>query len=218
MAAHQRANLCQRSDMMRRTRQASRAVLAALVGGSVAACGSSSGGGAPTSPAAVGSATVNGTLNGQPIAAADVIGMVGTEMEEGVPSAYAAVAISNTTGTCQLAEEREVEEGPVGSALLILDVITPGNAVVPGTYSVGSTGLAQYQTIEADGSRGYAGSGTVTFDTITATAMAGSFAVDLAGDLDAGGNAHLTGTFSGPICAGALAPFVLRSGITPVQP
>jgi hypothetical protein len=163
-------------------------------------CGSSGSTGQGAA-AGQGSATVNGTVNGQTVVAADVIGLVGTEMESGVASAYAGVVISNTTGTCIADQTGSVWDGSPGYAVLVLDVIQPGTTIAPGTYSVGSTGVAQYQTIaSASSSSGNAGDGTVTFDSVGDT-LVGSFDVNLAP-----GN-HLTGQFTAPVCAGGQKPF-----------
>jgi hypothetical protein len=139
---------------------------------------------------------VSGTVNGQSVVVTDVVGFTGTEIETGVASAYAGVVISNTTGTCALAQRSSVWNGSPGSAILVLDVIEPGTTIAPGSYSVGTSGLAQYQT----SSNGTSGDGTVTYTAVGDT-LVGSFDVMLAG-----GN-HLTGQFVAPVCPGGMKPF-----------
>jgi hypothetical protein len=180
-------------------------VAGAVCGFGAIACGSSGSSG-PVAPQ--GSGAVSGTINGQPVTVTDVMGAVGTTNAPGVVSPYAAVVFSNTTGTCALAQRTKVETAPSGTNVLVLEVVVPpGNSVTAGTYMVGTTGLAQYQHNQPGDDAGFSGSGTVTFDTVSASSLTGSFDVELAQSLDAGGSAHLTGTFSAPICPGALAPF-----------
>jgi hypothetical protein len=174
-------------------------LLVLLVLGSAPSCGGS-GSSQQGAVAGQGSATVNGDVNGQPVVVSDVIALVGTEMESGVASAYAGVVISNTTGTCALAERGSVWDGNPGTDVLVLDVIQPGATIPPGTYSVGNSGVAQYQVNASSSSNGYAGYGTVTFDSVGDT-LEGSFDVQLAPSF------HLTGQFTAPVCAGGSKPF-----------
>jgi len=149
-----------------------------------------------------GSATVNGAVDGNPVVASDVIGLVGNKMESGVASAYAGVVIASASGTCDRAKRGGVWSPPSSSAVLVLDVIVPGASVSPGTYPVGGTGVAQYTATSADGlsTTGFAGSGTVTFDSVGDT-LVGSFDVNLAKQ------GHFTGRFTAPVCHGGADPF-----------
>jgi hypothetical protein len=163
-----------------------------------AACGTSS---SSTSSTSQGSATINGTVNGQSVTANDVIGLTGTEMKDASTNAYAAVIISNQTGTCGRAHS-SVWDGSPGYEVLVIDAVVSGaSSVSPGTYPVGSTGVAQLTVVHADGTTaGNAGDGTITFSAV-GSMLVGSFDVNLAGGF------HLTGQFTAPVCAGGLDPF-----------
>jgi hypothetical protein len=163
------------------------------------ACGGSGSSGGPAP--AQGSATVNGDVSGQPVAAVDVSGYVGTETQGGVASAYAGVVIAGATGTCARAQGGSVWNAPPGSGVLVLEVVVPGASVAPGAYPVGSSGVAQYTEVAGDGtSHGFAGDGTVTFTAVGDT-LVGSFDVNLPSAT------HLTGQFTAPVCAGGKKPF-----------
>ena len=148
-----------------------------------------------------GSATVNGAVDGAPVVTGDVIGLVGNELYDGVPSAYAGIVIASTTGTCARAVQDSVWNAPPGSAVFVLDVVVPCDSVTPGTYPVGGSGIAQYTAVDASGSsNSFAGSGTVTFTSV-GDALTGTFDVNLATQ------GHFTGDFTAPVCAGGKSPF-----------
>lgn len=167
----------------------------------VPACGSSSSSG---SPPAQGSATVNGSVNGQSVPVTDVIGLTGANLSDAGtgPYAYASVVLSNTTGTCGRAPH-DVWSGGPGYEVLVIDAVVPGpSSVAPATYSVGNNGVAQFNVYHADGTMtGTAGDGTITFTSVGAV-LEGSFNVNLAGGY------RLTGDFSAPVCAGGVDPFL----------
>jgi hypothetical protein len=124
-----------------------------------AACGTSS---SSTSSTSQGSATINGTVNGQSVAANDVIGLTGTEMKDASMNAYAAIIISNETGTCERAHSSVWDGSPAYEVLVIDAVVSGASSVGPGTYPVGNAGVAQLTVVHADGTTaGDAGDGTM---------------------------------------------------------
>jgi len=145
--------------------------------------GCSSGGG--------GSATVEGTFKGQPIVVSDVVGLLGTETINGVQWSYAGVVISDASGTCGTAQQKGVD-AILSTNADLLEIGTKSSTIpfAPGTYTLGTTGLAEYFYTGG----GNAGDGTITFTTITDATLSGTFDVNLAGGF------HLTGTFSAPVC------------------
>jgi hypothetical protein len=165
-----------------------------------AACSSSSSSGNTTGQ---GSATVTGSLNGQSVVVSDVIGLTGTAISDAGTNAYAyaAVVISNEVGTCSRAPH-DVWSGGPGYEVLVIDAVVAGaSSVVPGTYMVGNTGVAQLNVYRTDGTMtGTAGGGTITFMSVGAV-LEGSFDVNLAGGY------RVTGQFSAPVCAGGVDPF-----------
>lgn len=182
-----------------RARAAGRAA-SFLVLTAVAACSSSSPSG---SPVGQGSATVNGSVDGQSVPVSDVIGLTGTSVTDAGTTAYAydAVVISNQPGTCGRAPGDVWSGGPGYEVLVIDAVVTGASSVAPGTYSVGNTGVAQFNVFHADGTmQGTAGGGTITFTSV-GPVLVGSF------DLNLAGGQRLTGQFSAPVCVGGVDPF-----------
>jgi hypothetical protein len=144
------------------------------------------------------------------VGSTETMGLYGTDSTTGVP--YAGAWIWNQTGTCSLAQSGA--SMPPNSTLLTIEVArTSGSTpVAPGTYpfaaqngAAGSNGVALFvqfvaydanclQTVIED-----AQNGIITLDTVSPTAIAGSFDVILSTGGDAGVD-HVTGTFYGPVC------------------
>jgi hypothetical protein len=163
----------------------------------VLACSSSSGGG--------GTATVTGTVAGAKVPTTDTIAIVGPLVDTfgDFPEQGVTVAITNLTPACSFAQPGS-DSNPPNSTVLLMVVGSP-EAVTPGTYSIIATTptattintLLVFDAVEDQCKRTshhVARSGAITFSTISATAVAGSFDVTL----DTGEN--LTGSFDAPIC------------------
>jgi hypothetical protein len=147
--------------------------------------------------AAGGSASVSGTVAGNPITAKDVVAIIGTQQGDGgVQSSYAVILISDTAGTCAAAQQGGVSGAVSRASVLEVAAVSGTAAFVPGVYSVGSAGLAEYFSTKPGTPSGTAGSGKVTFDAVNASTVSGSL------DLNLAGGQHVTGTFSGAVCTG----------------
>ena len=143
-----------------------------------------------SSPTSSGSATVSGAVPGGSVVVRDVVGLFGTETINGVQSSYAGILISDTAGMCAAAQQNGVDS--IIASNDILEIGTKSSVIpfAPGTYSLGSTGLAEY----FHSGNGNAGDGTITFSDVSAATVTGTFDVTLAGGY------HVTGNFSGPVC------------------
>jgi hypothetical protein len=166
-----------------------------------AACGGSSGNGGSG-----GSASVQGQIGGGSVPTTDTIGVVGTQTTGGTTPAavaYAGVVITNVANSCALSQGHH---NPPSTTSLVLSVAVEGAAVPPGTYAVGASGKtavdAQFVRTTAtctSESASVAASGSVTLTTVSSTTLQGSF------DITMGSGEHLSGTFTGPVCAVDLA-------------
>jgi hypothetical protein len=150
-----------------------------------------------TGPPAPTATSVTGNAGGHPLVATETLGLVGVN--------YAGFILSNQTGTCPLLQAGRT--APPNSAFALLKVtstkIGPMAPPDPGTYPLGvapdqnSDATLAFEasdsscSVVADLS---ASSGTVTFDTVTANVVAGSFDVTLSS------GEHISGNFDGPVC------------------
>jgi hypothetical protein len=165
-----------------------------IVALALSACGGATSGGA--------SSTVTGQAGGQPVPTTDTVGIIqtvtvptpsGTVTENSVE-----VAILNIPNTCAILQ-RHGE--PANIRALALGVAAQGGSVQTGTYTIGTTSTvhvnASFVTTDAACTNQISEngtSGTVTFTSISASAIQGSFDVRMnTGD-------HLTGTFDAPVC------------------
>jgi hypothetical protein len=158
----------------------------------VAACSGAPAGGGPTS----GLATVNGTIKGASLVAADAI--AGTD----ATGSSGAVAIVSTSATCMLVTQGKRPKGQQAIYLTLADVVSPGSTKAPSapaTYTIGgplhkatvsyvATDAACAQTTTA------ATSGTVTLTDVNANGWGGS------ADLTFDGGDHVTATFVAQTC------------------
>ena len=174
--------------------------LSAVCALGIVACG-----GATSGPGG-GSSTVNGTVaGGQKVPTNDAIGVVSTQTQtvgtSTVTTALVGVAITNKANVCEIAQAHHV---PANATILSLSVTKPGNAIAPGTYTLGSNGLSntfvgaeytQYGASCATSHDELGATGTITLTTVSASAVQGTFDVTMAnGD-------HLTGSFDAPVCS-----------------
>ncbi|HEX8796131.1 MAG TPA: hypothetical protein VF765_34515 [Polyangiaceae bacterium] len=158
----------------------------------VVSVGCTSGGSGPS-----GLASVRGAIGGHTVTVKDVMGFTGSQTLNGGTRAYAGLLISDTPGTCAAAQDKGVTAVETTANILEVVATTPGDMLTAGKYTVGSSGLAEYFYGGAAGTTsGIAGGGTVTFDSVDGSAVKGSF------DLVMAGGAHVTGTFSAPVCNG----------------
>jgi len=149
-----------------------------------------------------GNASVTGNVNGKPVVVREVVGVVGTQTENGVATSYAVVLISDTDGTCSTAQQSGVSAAASRANVLEIAATKQGTPFAVGTYTVGTIGLAEYFYLNNGGTNGVSGGGTITFDAVNEKTVSGKFDVNLAG------GQHVTGTFSAPICGGVPAqPF-----------
>jgi hypothetical protein len=161
------------------------------------ACSSSSGGG--------GAATVTGTVAGAQVPTTDAIAIVAPLVETfgGFTQEGVTVAITNLSPACSFAQPGG-DSNPPNSTILLMEVGSP-QAVTPGTYSIIATtptattinALLVFEAVDGQckqTSLHAARSGTITFSTISATAVVGSF------DVTFNTGENLTGSFDAPIC------------------
>jgi hypothetical protein len=167
---------------------------AALAAGALAmACGGKTSGTA-------GGATVSieGSIDGETVAATDAVGLYSVASEYGDTRVATGVLVSNLSGVCAVLQHHL---DPAGASSLVVSVVATGNTIATGTYPVSATADPSasvfYGVQDADCGQStsvQASGGTVTLATIDSTTIAGSFDVRFAsGD-------HLTGTFSAPVC------------------
>jgi hypothetical protein len=159
------------------------------------------GGSTSVSPPA--SATVTGTVDGQPVAAVDVISFVGPQpISPNASLALAVVSIGSTAGFCHTFQTHD--EVP-SSANLSFVVSASGTTVPPGTYPMRAspsfpgpgTGDGSYTTTDAHcGTATVHGisEGSVTLTEVSSTTVQGTF------DFTMDSGDHLTGAFVAPVC------------------
>ncbi len=147
------------------------------------------------SATAQGSATVSGTIDGQPVPANDAVGTEITTSNNGTTVTSRSVLITSVTNACPCAIAQ------TRSTILSLTVGMLGADVATGTYSFPDAGTqggvaeAQYLVDDAQTNLSPATSGSITISQIGASTIVGNFDVSFAtGD-------HVTGTFSAPTCA-----------------
>lgn len=162
-------------------------------------------GGATAPPASAGphgSATVKGTINGQPVPANDAIWTQGTTTTNGVTVTSGTIDITSIANACPCAS------GPGYSTVLVLTVGVLGAVLPTGTYSFPSSvspsgnnpvGDAHYVVNNPGTTLLSATSGSITISQASSSTTVGSF------DLVFPMGDHLIGTFSAPTCAGAEA-------------
>ena len=81
-----------------------------------------------TSPTSSGgNATVSGNIVGKPVIVRDVVGLVGTQTQDGGQSSYAAVLLSDTPGTCAAAQQGGVRAATSRGNVLEIAATTSGS-------------------------------------------------------------------------------------------
>jgi hypothetical protein len=174
------------------------------VGLCMAACGSD---GSPVPP---GTTSVSGIAGSQMVSMKDATGIVGPVTENGGTVQEADVVLTNYVGVCSSLEENG---NPANGALVGL-LVASASPVGPGTYTVTANGAVQalYESQDANciiQVSETAVSGTITYDTVNGSTIAGS--VDLMfPTVD-----HVSGTFSAPVCNHSPNSLVMLSGKPP---
>jgi hypothetical protein len=173
--------------------------LAALAAVAVA-CSSSS------PPDAGGTATVTGTLGGNPVATTGVVAILATVTNAGVTSTYFGVNIKNKPGAACNTKESTL---PPNLDYLDLEFGGPGATAPPGTYVIaqpqtGPNAYASYVRTDAScqvtGNIPTATSGTIDVTTVSDGVVAATF------DLTFDSGERISGHFSTPYCGFALDP------------
>jgi hypothetical protein len=157
----------------------------------VTACSSSSG--------SASSGPVRGSVGGQSFSAVDATGIAG-QLTVGGETAYETdVVLTSWTGACS---SLTADSTPASAFIAFLAVGAAG-AVGPGTYSVSSAGTARAVFLAEDAScqattEDTAESGTITYETVTASSITGSVDAQFA-------NGTLEGTFTASVCGVSLS-------------
>jgi hypothetical protein len=155
-------------------------------------------GGQTTAPSGPGSATVDGTVEGQVVPTNAAVGLYSLESEYGGTRVLTGALVTNVTDACTVLQHHG---NPAGASSLIAAVVATGNTLPTGTYTISATAnpsASVFYGVENDActetTSEQASSGTVTLSAISQTLIAGSFDATFAnGD-------HVTGTFSAPVC------------------
>jgi hypothetical protein len=163
-------------------------VMAAACGGTIES---------PGAPQPVGSASVTGTVNGQPVPTNDAIATQLTTSTSGSVATSRSVAITSATNACPCAITK------ARSTVLLLTVGVQGTDIAPGTYAFPSagtdTGVAEAQYLVDDPATSLlaATSGSITLSQISSSTTVGTF------DVSFPTGERITGRFSAPTCAAA---------------
>jgi hypothetical protein len=139
-----------------------------------------------TTAATTGTATVNGTIDGNTFSAADAGAIV--------RGSTAVITIANVAGICSTLESDAAERDD--STLTISVLATGGGAVTASSYSIGSgaASLAYGINTPTQSAFGNSQNGTVVLTAVSASHLTGTFDATLAsGD-------HITGSFSAGVC------------------
>lgn len=164
--------------------------MAAACGGAIESTGASQ---------PVGSASVTGTIKGQPVPANDAIVTQLTTSTSGSVATSRTVAITSATHACPCAITQ------ARSTVLVLTVGVQGTDMAPRTYSFPSagtdTGVAEAHYLVDDPATSLlaATSGSITLSQISSSTTVGTF------DLTFPTGDRITGRFSAPTCAAAEA-------------
>jgi hypothetical protein len=172
----------------------------------VLACGSSS----PSSNrAAQGATSVNGTFDGQSLAAQDAIAVVQTQTAAGAAITSADIVIASIGSLCNRARAYTATPS-VG--FLDFSVGGPGTQIVPGSYMLNgghdamfASALFGKEDASCNPTLSEVGmSGTVTITEASAASLSGSFDIEFYRTDSTGtvGSAdHVTGTFDAALCS-----------------
>jgi hypothetical protein len=139
-----------------------------------------------TTAATTGTATVNGTIDGNTFSAADAGAIV--------RGSTAVITIANVAGICSTLESDAAERDD--STLTISVLATGEGAVTASSYSIGSgaASLAYGINTPTQSAFGNSQNGTVVLTAVSASHLTGTFDATLAsGD-------HITGSFSAGVC------------------
>jgi hypothetical protein len=170
------------------------------------ACGSSSG--TQTGTKGSGAGSISGTALGRTLQVADAIATEGTLVKGGADagvagtSYFAGAYLASFSNICALLQQPN-HPAYANSWALYVGVEQPA-PVAPGTYTLAPGTSAHFAALDATctpAGNEQAKTGTITFETVSATELSGSFDVTL------DGGDHLTGTFSAPVCNLASAAY-----------
>ncbi len=180
-------------------------VVAALC---VAACGSSSG---SPGPAPAGTTSVSGMAASMTVSMKDATGVVGPVTASGVTAQETDVILTNFVGACSSVQSN----GNPANGQLIAIVVAAISPVGPGTYNVTANGAAQVLFESQDANcvtqvAETAQSGTVTYETVNGSMVAGKVDVTFP-SMD-----HFSGTFEAPVCDFSPSNLAMLSGQSPM--
>jgi hypothetical protein len=167
-----------------------RVALVVTLFGALAACGTT--GGKASGPT---STSVSGSAGGQSFVVRDTVGLYNTARE------YSGAIITNFPASCTLLQSGMT--APPLTQLLAIELIANGLGMAPGpgTYTLGATQnvaiVVSYAASDVNCNETIneqATGGSVTLDTVSATAVTGTF------DMTFASGDHLAGQFDAPVC------------------
>ncbi len=149
-----------------------------------------------------GGISIQGSVQGTPMPATDLAGIVGTAVQDGNTVAYAGVVVVSVAGACSGVLQPDVVQPNM--QMLSLTVAQYGTVLTPGSYGVGDGGggAAQFTTGDAQCNEVIAetaSAGTITVDVADGSIVAGTF------DVTFPGGDEVAGSFAAPVCPVDLA-------------